>query len=311
MRHILQLTARPGSGALRQLLVDAVVRCAGEPDVGGQVVGQRWLVPAECWEMTLDFDRSDAGPARLAAAAGRAVGDAAIDVNVLPDQGPHRRRRLLVADMESTIIEQEMLDELADYVGLRERISDITERAMRGELDFEAALKERVGLLEGLDAKVLDEVWGRVTLMPGARTLVATMKAGGAYCALVSGGFTVFTGRVAAMLGFDEHQANVLEVAGGKLTGRVAEPILGREAKLAALGRLRARLQLSPAQTMAVGDGANDLAMLGAAGIGVAFHAKPKVREAAAAMPNGAVVTHGDLTGLLYLQGIDRQQLVS
>ncbi len=232
-----------------------------------------------------------------------------VDVAWLPDS-PHRRKHLLIADMESTIIEQEMLDELADCVGLRETISGITARAMRGELDFEAALRERVGLLAGLDAKVLDEVADRITLMPGAETLIRTMQANGAYCALVSGGFTVFTERVAKQLGFDEHQANVLEIADGKLTGRVLEPILGGDAKLAALRRLTAKLGIDPSQVIAVGDGANDLAMLAAAGLGVAFRAKPKVREAVAALPNGAVINHGDLTALLYLQGYRRQEFV-
>jgi phosphoserine phosphatase len=233
-----------------------------------------------------------------------------IDVNILPD-GPDRRKRLLIADMESTIIEQEMLDELGDFIGARARIEEITARAMRGELDFEAALDERVGLLKGLDAGVLDEVAKRITLMPGAETLVRTMKANGAYCALVSGGFTVFTARVAQQLGFDEHRANTLEIADGKLTGRVVRPILGREAKLTALNELTAKLGLQPSQTLAVGDGANDLAMLGAAGLGVAFRAKPKVREAVSVMPNGAVVTHGDLTALLYLQGYRHEDFVA
>lgn len=224
-----------------------------------------------------------------------------IDLNVVPAH--NRGKRLLIADMESTIIQQEMLDELGDAIGARAHIEDITARAMRGELDFEAALDARVGLLAGLDAGVLEAMKARITLMPGAQTLVATMKAQGATCALVSGGFTVFTAHVAALLGFDTHRANVLEIADGKLTGRVRRPILGREAKLAALRELAAQLSLNPADVLAVGDGANDLAMLGAAGLGVAFRAKPMVQEAAAAMLNGAVVTHGDLTALLALQG--------
>lgn len=211
---------------------------------------------------------------------------------------------LLVADMESTIIEQEMIDELADYVGLRDKISAITARAMRGELDFESSLRVRVAMLAGLDAGVLDEVYDkRVTLMPGAETLIKTMKANGAYCALVSGGFTVFTERVAARLGFDEHQANMLEIENGKLTGRVREPILGRAAKRQALERIARTLGIHLMETIAVGDGANDLDMLAAAGLGVAFRAKPKVQEAAGALPNGVVVNDGDLTALLYLQG--------
>lgn len=223
-----------------------------------------------------------------------------------------KKRKLLVADMESTIIEQEMIDELADYVGRRAEIEKITASAMRGELDFEAALRERVAMLAGLDAHILDEVYEkRVTLMPGAETLLRTMKANGAYCALVSGGFTVFTERVARRLGFDEHQANVLEIENGKLTGAVREPILGRAAKREALERLAGRLGLDLAATMAVGDGANDLDMLAAAGLGVAFRAKPKVQEAARSLPNGAVISHGDLTALLYLQGYSASEFQS
>ena len=177
-----------------------------------------------------------------------------IDVNIVRD-GADRRKRLLIADMESTIIEQEMLDELGDFIGARARIEEITARAMRGELDFEAALDERVGLLKGLDASVLDEVAKRITLMPGAETLVATMKANGAYCALISGGFTVFTSRVAKQLGFDEHRANVLEIADGKLTGRVIRPILGTRSQARGLAgidgqaRTSARARPSPSAT--------------------------------------------------------------
>ncbi|MFM1815414.1 MAG: phosphoserine phosphatase SerB [Pseudomonadota bacterium] len=233
-----------------------------------------------------------------------------LDVNVVDTCD--RRKRLLVADMESTIIEQEMLDELADLVGMRERVADITARAMRGELDFEAAIKERVALLAGLDASVLDELANsRITYMPGARTLVATMKANGAYCALVSGGFTHFTAKVAAELGFDEHRANRLEIVDGKLTGRVIEPILGREAKREALTQLTGRLQLDKRQSIAVGDGANDISMLEAAGIGVAFRAKPVLRDLVATLPDGAVITHSDLTALLYLQGYTEDAFVA
>jgi phosphoserine phosphatase len=233
-----------------------------------------------------------------------------IDVNIVDAEYSRagrlidRRKRLIVADMESTIIEQEMIDELAEYVGLRDKISAITARAMRGELEFESALRERVAMLAGLDARVLDEVSEkRLTLTPGAETLVRTMKANGAYCALVSGGFSVFTDRVARRLGFDEHQANVLEIENGTLTGRVKEPVLGRTAKRDALLRIASERGIPIEETLAVGDGANDLDMIAAAGLGVAFRAKPAVQAAARAMPNGVVITHGDLTALLYLQG--------
>ena len=195
-------------------------------------VGGSWTPLASGFQTDVKVTPSE--PPYMQAVVQQARGEAGpIDINIVPD-GPNRRKRLLVADMESTIIEQEMLDELGDFIGARPKIEDITARAMRGELDFESALTERVGLLQGLPATVLDEVAKRITLMPGAEALIATMKANGAYCALVSGGFTVFTSRVAERLGFDEHRANVLEIENGKLTGRVKRPILGREAKLAA-----------------------------------------------------------------------------
>ncbi|MGF1650117.1 MAG: phosphoserine phosphatase SerB [Hyphomicrobiaceae bacterium] len=244
----------------------------------------------------------------LAEALGQLTERLTLDVTLAPDHfadnpnfaGP----KLLVADMESTIIEQEMLDELAGEIGLRDRVAKITERAMRGELDFEAAITERVALLAGLDAAVLDTLAAeRISTMAGARELVATMKARGAYCALVSGGFTHFTRKVAAELGFDEHRANSLEIVNGKLTGRVVPPILGKNAKLAALRELSNSNGLTVSETVAVGDGANDLAMLREAGLGVAFRAKPQVQAEMRRHPRGAVVTHCDLTAILYLQG--------
>jgi phosphoserine phosphatase len=225
-----------------------------------------------------------------------------VDLAVQPSEG--RRKRLLLADMDSTMIRQECIDELADRAGVGARVAAITARAMNGELDFEAALRERVGLLSGLDEGVIAEVLAtRITFMPGGRALVATMKAHGAYAALVSGGFTAFTGPIAAALGFDEHRANVLQVQDGRLTGTVAEPILGRAAKVRALEDICARLGLSEDQAMAVGDGANDLGMLGRAGSGVALHAKPSVAAQCALRVN-----HGDLTALLYLQGYSRAE---
>jgi phosphoserine phosphatase len=220
-----------------------------------------------------------------------------LDVVVQPAEA--RRKRLLVADMDSTMIGQECIDELADYVGLKVHVAAITERAMRGEVAFEPALRERVALLKSLSASVVDDVIKhRITPTPGGRTLVQTMRRDGAYTCLVSGGFTVFTRRVAAMIGFDENRANTLLADADKLSGAVAEPILGREAKLATLVELRQRLGLSAEETLAIGDGANDLAMIEAAGLGVAYHAKPKVAEAAQAR-----IDHGDLTALLYAQG--------
>ncbi|MBL8565254.1 MAG: phosphoserine phosphatase SerB [Hyphomicrobiaceae bacterium] len=290
----------------RPTLTPAGVRPAWDQLPGAIKVDQSWLAKSEAWSASILVDSDDAARQALAIVQRELVG-ASIDFNVVPD-GKKRRKMLLVADMESTIIEQEMLDELADFIGARRRIADITERAMRGELDFEAALKERVAMLAGLDAAVLDQVAERITYMPGARELIATMKSHGAYCALVSGGFTVFTARVAERLGFDEHQANTLEVVRGKLTGRVIPPILGREAKLDALRRIARERGVDMALTMAVGDGANDLAMLAEAGLGVAFRAKEKVAAAMREAANGAVVTNGDLTSLLYLQGYRQQE---
>ncbi len=210
-----------------------------------------------------------------------------------------RRKRMLIADMDSTMIQQECIDELADEAGVGARVADITARAMNGELDFEGALRERVGLLKGLPAETIDRVLEtRITYMPGGRALVATMKAQGATAVLVSGGFTAFAARVAETLGFDEARANVLEVSDGALTGTVAAPILGRAAKVAALEEVSARLGIGHAEVLAVGDGANDLGMLGLAGMGVALHAKPVV-----AAECDFRVNHGDLTALLYLQG--------
>ncbi len=217
-----------------------------------------------------------------------------------------RRKRLLIADMDSTMIQQECIDELADEAGVWAQVSAITARAMNGELDFEDALRERVGLLGGLPETVIASVLrDRITLMPGGPALLATMKANGGYAALVSGGFTSFTTAIAARLGFDENRANTLLVEGGVLTGKVADPILGKAAKLAALEDISARLGITPADAMAVGDGANDLAMLNRAGAGVALHAKPSV-----AAQCDIRVNHGDLTALLFIQGYTREEFV-
>lgn len=232
------------------------------------------------------------------------TGTAPVDIFVQPEEG--RRKLLLIADMDSTMIRQECIDELAAELGLKERISDITERAMRGEIEFEPALRERVALLAGLPVSAIDTVLSnRIVLMPGGRTLVQTMKSNGAYCALVSGGFTHFTRAVAAMIGFDENQANTLLETDGRLAGKVSEPILGREAKRVRLEELVSQQKLSFEDTLAVGDGANDLAMIERAGSGVAYRAKPAVAEIA-----DFRVDHGDLTALLYLQGYSESEFV-
>jgi phosphoserine phosphatase len=243
---------------------------------------------------------------RAADSIREALAGAEVDVVVQPLA--HRRKRLFLADMDSTMIEQECIDELADYVGLKPHVAAITERAMRGEIAFAPALRERVALLKGLPVSVIDDVIAKhITLTPGATTLVKTMRAHGTHTCLVTGGFTLFSQRVAAMIGFDESRANSLAVGqDGKLTGDVVEPIFGRDGKLATLQALTTRLGLDPEETMATGDGANDIAMIEAAGLGVAYHAKPKVAEAAAAR-----IDHGDLTALLYLQGYRRADFVT
>lgn len=227
-----------------------------------------------------------------------------IDLAVQPEAG--RRKEVLLADMDSTMIGQECIDELADMAGAGPAVKAVTARAMNGELDFEAALKERVALLEGLSTEVIERVWTeRITLTPGGAALVTTMRANGGFCALVSGGFTQFTERVADRLGFDLHRANTLLERDGTLTGAVAEPILGREAKVATLRDVCAARGIGPDRAMAVGDGANDLGMLGLAGSGVALHAKPVVAERA-----DQRINHGDLTALLYLQGYTAAEFV-
>lgn len=233
------------------------------------------------------------------------VGDAAVDFAVLPAEG--RRKKLLVADMDSTMIGQECIDELAAFVGLKEHISAITERAMRGEIAFEPALRERVGLLKGLDIGVVDEVLReRITLTPGGRELIGTMRAHGAYTALVSGGFTLFTDRIRDMIGFNEDRSNCLMTEGDRLSGRVAEPILGKAAKLATLIELREARGLAHHETVAIGDGANDLDMINESGLGVAFHAKPKVAAEAEVS-----IRYADLTAVLYLQGFAREEFAT
>jgi phosphoserine phosphatase len=258
---------------------------------GLAVKGPNALGP-EAFELPLLGD-----PETARAVAATELDGLAIDVCVQAAAG--RRKRLLVADMDSTIINVECLDELADFAGLKAEISAITERAMRGELAFEGALRERVGMLKGLAASALQQAYDqRVRLNPGARTMVRTMAAHGARCALVSGGFTFFTSRVAAAAGFHLDRANTLIEADGALTGAVGEPILGKEAKLAALEQLAAEIEAPLSATLAVGDGANDLAMIQAAGLGVAYRAKPLVAAQA-----HAKVDHADLTALLYFQG--------
>lgn len=298
MNAVATLICNPAQSAL----ADDVLRRAG----GILPAAQKpvWLDPGIAAD--IPFAAESALDGRETALRIRAaIGQTDIDVIVQP--AAHRRKRLFVADMDSTMIGQECIDELADYAGLKAHVAAITERAMRGEIAFEPALRERVALLKNLrDSVIEDVIANRITLTPGARTLVATMRANGTYTCLVSGGFTLFTSRVAGMIGFDEQRGNLLRIGtDGALTGEVEEPILGREAKLATLRELTARLGLQPSDTLATGDGANDLAMLEAAGLGVAFHAKPAVAAAAHAR-----IDHCDLTALLYAQGYRREDFV-
>jgi phosphoserine phosphatase len=258
-----------------------------------------WLAPFHAFDIPI-LSQPDATLKALR----NASADRDVDINVLPAEG--RKKNLLIADMDSTIISCECLDELADMAGLKPKIAAITARAMNGEIEFAAALRERVKLLEGLNVKALERVYAeRIRLNPGARALVATMHAEGARTLLVSGGFTYFTSRVAKDAGFDDHRANVLLDDGLALTGFAQEPILGREAKLEALEQSVADLQIGHDNVLAVGDGANDLDMIRRAGLGVAFHAKPVVAEAA-----NARIDHGDLSALLYLQGYRQNDIV-
>ncbi len=284
------LIARPG--ALDPALAEALRNAWG----GGDLV---WLSPDEAAE----FDMAKVPDTVMT--SWTSLQEQRVDLAVQPSVG--RRKKMLLADMDSTMIQQECIDELADVAGVGPKVKEITARAMNGELDFEGALLERVALLKGLPETVIDTVIAdRITLMPGGATLLATMKDNGGYAALVSGGFTSFTSRVARALGFDENRANTLIADNGVLTGDVGRPILGRDAKVAALEDITARLGLDADDVLAVGDGANDLGMLQRAGAGVALHAKPSVQAQA-----DLRINHGDLTALLFLQGYSRDMFVT
>jgi phosphoserine phosphatase len=299
MTHVATLISNPASRALDAAVIEQTrAALPGASEV-------RWLDPGIAADIsftlpsdTVERQRAQTDELRELL-AGRPV-------DVVVQNEARRRKRLFLADMDSTMIGQECIDELADHVGLKAHVAAITERAMRGEIEFEPALRERVALLRGLAASVVDDVIAtRIKLTPGGRTLVATMRANGTHTCLVSGGFTLFTDRIAAMIGFNESRANTLVVLGGKFEGVVNEPILGSGAKLAALRELRNQFALKHDETMAAGDGANDLPMIQDAGLGVAYHGKPIVAQAAHAR-----IDHGDLTALLYAQGYRREEFV-
>lgn len=282
--------ALPAVETLRQVLIDA----------GASVGAPDWLAAGQACDLT--FEGLEIAAARRALSPH--LSGFPLDYALQEEKG--RRKKLLVADMESTIIAQEMIDELATVLGIGPKIAEITKRAMAGELAFEESLRCRVALLQGVPAAHLDDLSRIMTLNPGARTLVQTMRAHGAYTALVSGGFTFFTSQIRDLCGFHEDRANSLLIEDGRLTGAVAEPILGREAKQEALEDLAGQRGLDSQAVCAVGDGANDLAMLGVAGLGAAYHGKAVVRDVARFQ-----IDHGDLTALLYFQGYRREEFVN
>jgi phosphoserine phosphatase len=286
MHSIVTLIAGPGG---ETALAEIAASLWGDVD---------WLAPGIACDIPTERDAAEAE-----AAARAAIGGMPIDAVVQPAIG--RRKRLLVADLESTIIENEMLEELADFLGLRAHVAEITRRAMNGEIDFAGALAERVALLRGMPVSTLDQAAARIRVMPGARALIATLRRFGAHCALVSGGFAVFAEPIAAALGFDRVVANRLDIADGRLAGTVTPPIVTGATKRETLAALAAEFALTLDQTLAVGDGANDLPMLQAAGLGIAFRAKPAVAAAARWR-----IDHADLTALLYAQGYRAEEIV-
>ncbi|MBN9233579.1 MULTISPECIES: phosphoserine phosphatase SerB [Phyllobacteriaceae] len=295
MPLVATLVSNPAGGALTPALANKASQAVGAS-------ATRWLGETIACDLVLP---SGADSRETAAALATALGSNPVDF-AIQDEAT-RRKKILIADMDSTMIDQECIDELADEVGLKERVAAITARSMNGEIAFEPALRERVALLKDLDTAVVDRIIAnRLTLASGGRALVQTMRKAGAHTALVSGGFDVFTSRIATMLGFHENRANRLVERDGRFTGEVAEPILGRAAKADALIDIAARLGLTPADAVAVGDGANDLDMIQLSGMGVALHAKPSVAAQARVR-----IDHGDLTALLYLQGYRQEDFAT
>jgi phosphoserine phosphatase len=296
MSFVVTLICNPANPALDSTVLD------GARAILPLAQPAQWLFDEVAADIAFGDGSEDVG--LIAHRLHEARGDLPIDIVVQPQAA--RRKKLFLADMDSTMIGQECIDELADFVGLKTHVAAITDRAMRGEIEFESALRERVALLKGLSVDVIDKVIReRITLTPGGRELVATMRAHGGWTCLISGGFTLFTKVIAERIGFQENRGNELIVRDGKLTGEVKEPILGRAAKLATLTELREAFDLDNIDTLVAGDGANDLGMIQEAGLGVAFHAKPAVAAGAAAR-----IDYGDLTALLYAQGYRREEFV-
>ena len=299
---VLTVIAAPLAAAQTAAAVDAAV--ASLRQLGALIEGRTWLARDQACDIFFDELDPDQADAAARSAIRAALGPAPIDLVAQPVLG--RRKLLLLADMESTIIANEMLDEIADLLGLKAKVAAITARAMNDEIDFAVALRERVALLKDLPESALAEAGQRIRVTPGAGELVATMRGNGAFAALVSGGFRVYTARIREALGFDLDIANELVIADGKLAGSVAEPILARDAKLQALKRLAAERTLPLTATLAVGDGANDIAMIDAAGLGIAYHARPAVAARARRR-----IEHNDLTALLYAQGYSDAEIVA
>lgn len=297
MDQVLTIIAPNGNDSLTDPVAEQLCRLL--TGLGAETDRPDWLARGKAVDIPLTgLDADQAQAAVIETCTG-------LHLDAVAQPNKNRKKKILVADMDSTIVTSETLDELAAFAGIKDKIASITKRAMNGEIGFKEALRERVSMLEGLSAETLQETMDETEITPGAEALIKTMVANGAYCALVSGGFDYFTTRVAKMLGFQENRGNRLEIIDGKLTGRVFDPIINKDAKLEALMEIASEKTIPLSYTMAVGDGANDLPMIQAAGLGVAFHAKPVVAAAARAQVN-----FGDLTNLLYLQGYREDEIV-
>ncbi|MCE3231887.1 MAG: serB [Rickettsiaceae bacterium] len=298
MQNVITLITNPAKQVLDDFLINKVFIAIEKTKA--KVSNISWLASDTACDIFFDSDSPEELNATLP------VKLEGLNLDFIVQKNSNRKKKMLISDMDSTIIQQECIDEIAAKLGLKEKVSAITERAMNGELDFKDSLRERVGLLAGLDSSTLDDVYkNHIELMPGATELVQTMRKNGAHCVLVSGGFTFFTNKIAERVGFHANHANILEIANNKLTGKVTQPILDKNSKLDSLNQISASLSLTPDDILAVGDGANDLPMLKNAGLGVAYHAKPAVQEEVKFKIN-----HTDLTSLLYAQGYKKEEFI-